>query len=105
MRKQLQRLDAKKSSEIAKLVKGSDKYCNVEDLLETPPESWSKEVIYGYAVWAYLVVITLDLDKLNAKLHGKLMNLFKQFKISELSSKEQLEIDVVKYYQLIKNCE
>ena len=58
-RKQLQIEHAPHLSEGAKLVKLSDKICNVEDVTREPPEGWSLERRREYLDWTEKVVAGL----------------------------------------------
>ena len=55
-RKRLQIEHAAHISPAARQVKLADKICNVTDILESPPESWSPERKLGYVEWAEKVV-------------------------------------------------
>ena len=58
-RKRLQIETAPHKSHGAKLVKLSDKCCNVRDLVTTPPEGWSLERRCEYLLWTEQVVAGL----------------------------------------------
>jgi len=58
-RKQLQIEHAPHLSEGAKLVKLGDKISNVRDVLENPPEGWSRERCREYVEWGAKVIYGL----------------------------------------------
>lgn len=58
-RKRLQVVHAAGSSHKARLVKLADKICNVRDLLESPPPSWSEDRRRAYFRWSVEVVAGL----------------------------------------------
>ena len=58
-RKRLQVVHAPHSSHKARLVKLADKICNVRDLLESPPPSWSDDRRRAYFRWSEEVVAGL----------------------------------------------
>ena len=58
-RKRKQIEHSKEISNEAKLVKLSDKYCNLSDLIKNPPTKWSKQEIEGYALWCYAVFLNM----------------------------------------------
>lgn len=58
-RKELQIQHAAHASHEAKLVKLADKICNLRDILQSPPSSWSAERKREYFDWAARVVAGL----------------------------------------------
>lgn len=56
VRKQLQIEHAPKLSKKARCIKLADKICNLRDLANTPPKSWSHERRIGYLEWSRQVV-------------------------------------------------
>ena len=58
-RKRLQIETAPDKSYGAKLIKLSDKSCNMRDLVTMPPENWSLERRYEYLLWTEQVVAGL----------------------------------------------
>ncbi|RPI18846.1 MAG: bifunctional (p)ppGpp synthetase/guanosine-3',5'-bis(diphosphate) 3'-pyrophosphohydrolase [Ignavibacteriae bacterium] len=56
IRKQLQVEDAPKKSDKAKMLKLSDKICNIKDVVHSPPSHWSVERRKEYLDWAEKVV-------------------------------------------------
>jgi (p)ppGpp synthase/HD superfamily hydrolase len=101
-RKQLQIEHAAVASTEAKLVKLGDKYSNLRDLLQNPPQTWSSDEISGYAHWCYAVY--LKLQGTNAILEDKLNQLFNQFGVSGIQENKLDEL-LNKYYANIKNSE
>jgi guanosine-3',5'-bis(diphosphate) 3'-pyrophosphohydrolase len=55
-RKRLQIEQAPKKSQQARLVKLADKICNVRDILQAPPKSWSVDRKIAYIDWAAAVI-------------------------------------------------
>jgi guanosine-3',5'-bis(diphosphate) 3'-pyrophosphohydrolase len=55
-RKRLQIEHARTASERAKRLKIADKICNVRDILDSPPDTWSDERRLEYLEWAEKVV-------------------------------------------------
>jgi guanosine-3',5'-bis(diphosphate) 3'-pyrophosphohydrolase len=85
-RKQHQIAHARVISYGAKLVKLADKYANLSDIQTNPPAHWSKGEIEGYVVWAF--VVCRGLEKTNAFLESRLMEIFKSYQIDQLSNDE-----------------
>ena len=59
VRKQHQIETAPHKSRSAKLLKLADKVCNVRDLIDSPPEDWSRERKQEYLLWTEMVVAGL----------------------------------------------
>lgn len=55
-RKRLQIEHAPHKSPAAAQIKIADKFCNVRDVIESPPEDWSRERKIAYVQWAIDVV-------------------------------------------------
>lgn len=85
-RKKLQIEHGKVISDGAKLIKAADAYHNINDMISNPPKGWTKENIYGYAVWKK--VVTNNLRGVNLELDSKLDDLFSKI------LKEDIDIDV-----------
>ncbi len=58
-RKRLQVVNASHKSPRAKLIKISDKICNINDIINTPPPDWSLQRRVEYLEWAEKVVAGL----------------------------------------------
>lgn len=56
MRKKLQVEKIRKASYGAKLIKMADKYSNLSDLIDDPPQGWSDDDIQDYFIWSREVV-------------------------------------------------
>lgn len=97
-RKKHQITHAGKISYGGKLVKLADKLSNLSSLEQNPPESWSKEVVYGYFVWAFAVC--RGMKGTNTFLESKLQDIFDRIGVSKLGE-EELQSDLQAYYQNI----
>lgn len=101
-RKRLQVQHAADISFAAKLVKLADKYSNLCDLLNNPPPTWSKDEIFGYGVWCF--VICNKLKGVNEHSDKQFKELFDKFKISEIKDEDIPKL-LEKYYKNIKSSE
>ena len=95
-RKKLQIEHAKHISKQAKWVKLADKYDNVKGLIGNPPATWSKEIVFGYAVWASEVCA--HLKGVSSKMDAELDALFSHFGIDKMSKAER-EKELALYYE------
>ena len=95
-RKKIQLEHARHISRGAKCVKLADKYSNCVGLLDNPPKHWSKEEIYGYAVWSF--AIFQHLKGQVPSLDEKMQKVFKGLQIDENIN---LEMELEKYYSRI----
>jgi guanosine-3',5'-bis(diphosphate) 3'-pyrophosphohydrolase len=82
-RKQLQVTNTPFLSPEAKKIKIADKICNLEDILEDPPEKWSNDRKKGYLEWAGRVVegargVNEELEQRFAKIRQTLMKTLKR---------------------------
>lgn len=84
----------------SKLIKLADKYSNLSNLINDPPELWSEQEIKGYFYWCY--AIFLKLKGTNEILENKLIELFKKKNVFGINEKK-LESELVEYYKNIKN--
>jgi len=102
-RKQLQIEHSSFLSDGAKLIKLADKYSNMSDLLQNPPKSWTKEEIWGCAVWSQEVCRRCY--GINKLLDNKLQELFNKYefngiKISDINEQEVVA-ELSQYYSRI----
>ena len=95
IRKKLQVKNAGKKSIKAKKLKIADKICNIEDIINTPPEGWTTRRKLEYFAWAKDVIN--ELGRINEKLEKKFYDLLKQgFKKIKLQDSKE-------YYKFIKD--
>ncbi len=76
-RKELQIVNAPKTSAGGAQIKLADKYLNLKDLAEDPPPEWEQERIDGYIGWAQQVVY--HLPWVNASLKHLLYEFFEEY--------------------------
>lgn len=98
VRKREQIIHALNASPGAKLIKLADKFDNLAELIQDPPQNWTPEYIRGYFVWSYVVV--RNCRGSNLKLERKLDNIFKASNAIP-ESEEELNALLDQYYSLL----
>lgn len=99
-RKKKQIDKVQRASVEGRLVKLADKLSNVRGLVCDPPKNWSKEEIYGYALWCKFVS---DATNLDCPLRTTLNETFQYFDFDRVP--EKLDSNLEQYYDNILNSE
>jgi guanosine-3',5'-bis(diphosphate) 3'-pyrophosphohydrolase len=101
-RKQLQIEHVTTASPGAQLIKLADKYSNLSDLMDNPPQGWSQAEIEGYAYWCLAVV--RQVRGLNEWFDAQFDALFTKYHIT-VASDAELQAHLERYYSNIKASE